>query len=352
MNVLFLPKYSADGASSRYRTYQYLPFFSKSEYTVSPFFSEGYIRCLGNRWKRKIYFVKSLMHRIYVILFCLCKYDLIVVEKELVPYFPPILEYLMLKIRKQYILDFDDAIYCNYQNHQSNIVRSFLGNKIDKITMWAAGIVTGSPELTTYFQKLNRNVIEIPTSIDLSRYELPTINNDSKEFVIGWIGSRSTSQHLDSIADVLIDFILTHSNAKLHLIGYYGKAFENFKNISIIQWDAMTELADILEFTIGIMPLIDRPFEHGKCGFKLIQYMACEKPTISTPFIANLKIDNGNGNLFASTDKEWNECLEWGYNNRASLEEVGKKNRKTVVEKYSIQNNHSKYIDFYNSIVK
>ena len=170
--------------------------------------------------------------------------------------------------------------------------------------------------------------------------------------MIGWIGSRSTSQHLDSIADVLIDFILTHSNAKLHLIGYYGKAFENFKNISIIQWDAMTELTDILEFTIGIMPLIDRPFEHGKCGFKLIQYMACEKPTISTPFIANLKIDNGNGNLFASTDKEWNECLEWGYNNRASLEEVGKKNRKTVVEKYSIQNNHSKYIDFYNSIVK
>ena len=80
--------------------------------------------------------------------------------------------------------------------------------------------------------------------------------------------------------------------------------------------------------------------------------MACEKPTISTPFIANLKIDNGNGNLFASTDKEWNECLEWGYNNRASLDEVGKKNRKTVVEKYSIQNNHSKYIDFYNSIVK
>ena len=91
MSILFLPKYSADGASSRYRTYQYLPFFSKSEYTVSPFFSEGYIRCLGNRWKRKIYFVKSLMHRIYVILFCLCKYDLIVVEKELVPYFPPIL---------------------------------------------------------------------------------------------------------------------------------------------------------------------------------------------------------------------------------------------------------------------
>ena len=37
---------------------------------------------------------------------------------------------------------------------------------------------------------------------------------------------------------------------------------------------------------------------------------------------------------------------------RKALEEVGKKNRKTVVEKYSIQNNHSKYIDFYNSIVK
>ena len=126
MSILFLPKYSVDGASSRYRTYQYLPFFSESKYTISPFFSEGYIRCLGNRWKRKIYFARSLMHRSYIILFCLYKYDLIVIEKELVPYFSPILEYFISRIGKQYILDFDDAIYCNYQNHQSNVVGSFL----------------------------------------------------------------------------------------------------------------------------------------------------------------------------------------------------------------------------------
>ena len=65
------------------------------------------------------------------------------------------------------------------------------------------------------------------------------------------------------------------------------------------------EVETISKFDVGIMPLENNDFNKGKCGFKLIQYMSCGIPTISTPLEANIKINKNNGNLFATTEEEW-----------------------------------------------
>jgi hypothetical protein len=57
------------------------------------------------------------------------------------------------------------------------------------------------------------------------------------------------------------------------------------------------------------MPLLKNDFNLGKCGFKLIQYMAMGKPTISTPFEANKKIDRAGINFFAETNLDWANCF-------------------------------------------
>ena len=74
---------------------------------------------------------------------------------------------------------------------------------------------------------------------------------------------------------------------------------------TIYDWEEETEVRYLKTCDVGIMPLSDEPFNRGKCGFKLIQYMACGLPTISTPMEANVKINRDGNNLFATTPEEW-----------------------------------------------
>ena len=43
-----------------------------------------------------------------------------------------------------------------------------------------------------------------------------------------------------------------------------------------VPWSEQTEAQDIARLDVGIMPLVDAPSERGKCGYKLIQYMASQ----------------------------------------------------------------------------
>ena len=98
------------------------------------------------------------------------------------------------------------------------------------------------------------------------------------------------------------------------------------------------------------MPLFDQPFERGKCGFKLIQYMACGLPTISTPLESNLKINHNNGNLFATTEIEWYDAFQFVFHNKEYFKKVGELNRDIISKFYSIESNRIKYINIFNSI--
>ena len=62
-------------------------------------------------------------------------------------------------------------------------------------------------------------------------------------------------------------------------------------------------------FDIGIMPLPDEPWERGKCGYKLVQYMACGRPVVASPVGANRDIvrDGVEGRL-ATTPDEWDRA--------------------------------------------
>lgn len=355
MKILFLPKYDTLGASSRYRIYQYIRLFEKNNIkcTILPMFSNNYIRSLesNKRVKKAFYTFAGVIRRIFQLL-KISSYDYIYIEKELLPYFPPIFEWLLFKFKIKYILDYDDAIFEYYNHGRTFYHKIFLKDKIPYIVGKASAVITGSPYLTEFCSHYNDNVHEIPTSIDFDKYEI--CSEYSSKFVIGWIGGRASSIHLAAIIDTLIKFINMHDDVYLNLIGFNSELLNqeiiNNKKVKIIPWDDATEIYQLNKLSCGIMPLKKTLIADGKCGFKLIQYMACAKPTISSPFEANLKIGKENNNLFASSENEWIESLESIYKNKEKYKEIGARNRKTVFEKYSIQSNVKQYINILESL--
>ncbi|EMR11899.1 group 1 glycosyl transferase [Methylophaga lonarensis MPL] len=93
------------------------------------------------------------------------------------------------------------------------------------------------------------------------------------------------------------------------------------------------------------MPLIDSPWERGKCGYKLIQYMACGLPVVASPVGVNTEIvrERINGYL-ATNDDEWEEALIKLCTDTETRLRMGLAGREMVEQQYSIKSQSTKLL--------
>jgi len=92
MEILIFSKYDQNGASSRYRHYNYIPYFEKNgiNYTFKPLLENNYIQFLYEKRKCRVFRIQlqGILKRFWFLLFYSSKYDLIIIEKELFPNIP------------------------------------------------------------------------------------------------------------------------------------------------------------------------------------------------------------------------------------------------------------------------
>jgi len=185
----------------------------------------------------------------------------------------------------------------------------------------------------------------IPTVIDINRYHLPesvsVSNSDSanKELVIGWIGSPATQQYIIDLKPVL-EKICVKGKCKLHLIGAQPNIAEKMGAVllEVFPWQESSEVERIQLFDIGIMPLVDGPWEKGKCAYKLIQYMACAKPVLASAVGANIVVvENSQCGLLANSHESWVSLLNVFIENASLRLAAGKKGREAVEKTYCLQ---------------
>lgn len=336
MKVLYLTKYSSKGASSRMRSFQYFPYLEKAaiQITVSSFFSDKYLEDLYIG-KKSLSAVLSAYVKRFFVLFTVFRYDRIVIEYELFPYFPAWFEKIIKVIGVKYIVDYDDAIFHNYDLHPNKWLRKFFGKKIDDVMKYSSIVIAGNQYLANRAEVAGAKCIKIiPTVIDLDRYKAKS-NYLSEKFTIGWIGSPSTYKYLLSISDELRSFALEY-DVEVLVIGAVSeeKAEPPFR---YIPWDKNTETEWIRTFDVGVMPLDETPWSKGKCSFKLIQYMACGVPVIASPVGMNEEVVTESNGFLVRTSADWNAFLFKYYESVELKEKHGKKGRQIVEQKYALQ---------------
>lgn len=237
-----------------------------------------------------------------------------------------------------YVADYDDALFHQYDQHKSWWVRRLLGKKIARVMRGARLVTVGNAYLADYARHAGAKRVEIlPTVIDLERYSRPLGNEiSSKAFTIGWIGTPATVKYLHAKAHVLRK-VCAGGRGRVLLI---GSGLVNFTGLSVelLQWDETTEVDHLKKFDVGIMPLPDEPWERGKCGFKLIQYMACGMPVVASPVGVNSEIiDHGVNGFLADTPDDWERALCSLRDDPGLRERMGMAGRMKVEERYSLQ---------------
>ena len=341
LNVTLLSKYSRLGASSRLRSLQYLPELAKEgiQVTPLPLFDDAYLRRLYNLEGRSVAAVVGRYGARTWQMRRASGADLLWIEKEALPYLPSWVEQLLMPARLPYVVDYDDAIFHNYDNSGHVIVRKLLGRKIDRVMAGAATVVCGNAYLAARANQAGaRNIRRIPTVVDVARYTpLPDAVNASP--VIGWIGSPSTQKYVLELRAVFERLHQTHG-IRLVLVGARPEVALRLGSVpvDVLPWTEDTEARHIASFDIGIMPLPDNPWERGKCGYKLIQYMACAKPVVASPVGVNTEIVQGwDCGLLAEGHEQWVVALDRLLSQLGTRAEFGRRGRLAVETYYSLQ---------------
>jgi len=336
-SILILTRYGAQGASSRVRLLSYRQWLSDSGFSIEiqSLLPDEYLRGLYRIGERRLLEVSRAFGRRLLYLLKSGRPGLVWLEKELWPYAPAGIETLMLS-KVPYAIDIDDAIFETYTSHRWRIVRTLLGGKIDRLFRNANLVTAGNAYLANRAVAAGASWVEIlPTVVNLDNYAVDD-PRERDDFTVGWIGSPATQGFVRSVAGVL-SRVVNGDRSRFVTIGahYPERLFERHEQW---EWKAETEARDIACFDVGIMPLVDAPFERGKCGYKLIQYMACGVPVIASPVGVNIEIvQHGENGFLADGDDEWARALTTLKGNPDLRRRMGATGRRLVERRYSIQ---------------
>ena len=279
-------------------------------------------------------------------------FDLVYILREAALLGPPVFERLIHQSRVPIVFDFDDAIFVSYRS-PSNGYLSYLkfASKTKAICRIAAHVMVGNPYLAEYARRVNDRVTVIPTTIDTDKYRVLPRKKSSGPPVIGWTGSHSTIQHLDTLRGALKK-LAQRESFRLRVIGtpeYECAPVE----VDAMPWRSESELNDLSAIDIGVMPLPDDRWSKGKCGLKALQFMALGVPTVCSPVGVNTDIiqDDQNG-LIASTEEEWVEKLTRLLRSPELRQRLGAAGRVTVEQKYSARAQAPRVYEIFESVAQ
>jgi glycosyltransferase involved in cell wall biosynthesis len=354
--ILFLLPYPlAQSPSQRFRFEQYFQilrlnrisfqtqsFLNKDEWKI--FYSPG------NSIKKFVALLAGFLKR-FAILFTLRRFDFVFIHREVTPVGPPFFEWLIARVfKKKIIYDFDDAIWLTDRKQEGIALRILKWrNKVSSICKWSYRVSCGNEYLCEYAREYNKAVTRIPTTIDTVGLHNPDLfkKESGGEIIIGWTGSHSTMKYLKDLENVLCRLQEKYPNV---LVWVISDRIPNLQipRLSYKQWSLNSEIKNLAQFDVGIMPLPDDQWAKGKCGFKALQYLALRIPCVVSPVGINTEIViPGKEGFHAKTEDEWIEKLSILIEDHKLRNQMGNNGRKKVEAYYSVVSNTDFFLSLF-----
>jgi glycosyltransferase involved in cell wall biosynthesis len=352
MKVLFIVPYPTGfSPSQRFRFEQYFGILQSKGHTyeIHSFLFPDNWRLFADSGNimRKIGVLVTGYARRFALVWQAGKFDRVFIHREAAPLGPPLVEWLIARVmNKKIIYDFDDAIWLTDRVDESSFDKLLRQRgKVARICTMSHKISAGNAYLASFAQKFNERVMINPTTIDTEFHRRTKDEGASlNQVTIGWTGSSSTLKYLSILEKPLAKVMNKHLNVRFIVIADRAPQL-SIPNFIFQPWSLETEIEDLQQFDIGLMPLPDDEWSKGKCGFKALQYMALGIPTIASPVgVNNEIIAHGISGLIARTDEEWIAAIESLLVDMPLRKRLGQEGQETIRRRYSVSSNTENFL--------
>jgi glycosyltransferase involved in cell wall biosynthesis len=347
MKVLALAPYPEGSASTRYRIGQFVPALAARgvEVTIAPMldgrafdrlYRPGGLVRKGLDWFAAAGRRSAQIERARA-------FDAVFVLRDVWPLRLPPFEHRLLERTPRVVFDFDDAIFLPHVS-DANKAFGFLKahDKATWLTERARAVTPGNAFLARWAEARkapDARVFEVPTAVDTERWRPPTSRAARVDAPVrlGWIGSHSTAPYLEALAPVIERLRARHPGLRLSVIGATTTRFP-VGMVDHVPWALEDEVSALSQVDIGLAPLPDTDWSRGKCGLKLIQYLALAIPAVASPVGVHPEmIEDGAQGFLAADDAAWERALGRLIEDAALRRTLGEAGRARVEERYSLR---------------
>ena len=196
-------------------------------------------------------------------------------------------------------------------------------------------VVAGNGYLAAMFRARGRSVTVLPTCLDPAHYRVKT-HADARPVGLVWIGSSSTLPYVERQVEAIR---LAAARVPLKLITIADRTLVDHPGFDVehVPWSYEGEADALVRGDIGIAPTPCDRWTLGKCGFKIIQYMAAGLPAVASPVGANAEIVRvGETGLLADTPQEWADAIVRLARDVELRRRMGSAARKRAEREYSL----------------
>lgn len=315
IKVLFLTRYPVEGASSRYRVFQYLPYLSGMNVTcdVQSFMNSALYKLSTTPGKSAQKVLKTA-GAVFDRLGALSRwkqYDIIYMQRELFPFGPPILERWLKKKGAVLFFDYDDALFIKKSSRYNPIATMLRSPKKTMETMALVDcVVAGNNWLRDSATEFGANAVTVEVAEDTDRIKMHPTHTNAAPVTVGWLGSPSTVKYLNLIAPVLQRVAAEFPNLRFEIMG--GGEFEmDGVDWTLTDWSLAGELDVLQRFDIGLMPLPNEDWARGKSGGKARTYMAAGVVPVCADIGYNSElIRNGDTGFLCREEEDWYTAIK------------------------------------------
>lgn len=344
MNVLFLTE-GIEAPASRYRCEQFIPHLERAG------FSCDLVGAYGTLYNRvfdtpvaPLYKLASRAKRGAQTVM-VGDYDVVFAQRLALPH--TALPELAASFRRPMILDFDDTFFLDPDGERNPLRERAFRVAVER----ASRVIAGNGYLADWTEAPDKTEV-IPTVIDTDTYRPPPVRSLDPPTVVGWMGTASNFVSLRPILPAITEVLETRDDAIFRVVSNAKlPELKGHPQVEQIAWTAREEVRWLQSFDVGLMPLVDNPSTRGKCGFKMIQYMAVAAPVVASPVGANVEILAGSGaGYFADELEEWEGKIERLLDEQTEREKRGRVGREYVEKHYSVASVLERYVELFEAV--
>ncbi|CAN5184133.1 glycosyltransferase family 4 protein [soil metagenome] len=245
---------------------------------------------------------------------------------------------------KQLLFDFDDAIWLR-DSYAANSKSHKRERRFRQTLRVADRVFAGNDFLAATAKRYNANVTVVPTCVGFPEREVspPRVEVShggltppaQQKTTLVWVGSSSTLQSLERIRPILQTLGQRVPGLKLKLICDRFATFDPLP-VENVTWHSETETDKIASSDIGIAWMPDDDWSRGKCGLKVLQYMAAGLPVIANAVgVHSQMIRHGETGFLAETVEDWTRAVTILKDNNLR-QRLGDAGHKAVERDYSV----------------